>query len=139
MRLRGAGLAAPEEDGNHRYANSGQSITCWGGSAHLCCFDPYLESSDDFSLIQIGLSNSDLGFLQTVEAGWQEYQDLTGDWVPHLFVYYTTNGYSEDGDNEGGYNRDVDGWVQYSDAIYPGAIFSPTSVRGGAQYMIQVK
>src|ERR1051325_1723088 len=50
--------------------------------------------------------NSDLGFLQTVEAGWQEFQDLTGDWVPHLFVYYTTNGYSSDGDNQGGYRSE---------------------------------
>ncbi len=139
MRLRGMGLAAPEEDGKHRYANSGQSIICFGGEGQLSCFDPYLESSDDFSLIQIGLSNSDLGFLQTVEAGWQEFQDLTGDWVPHLFVYYTTNGYSDDGDNKGGYNRDVDGWVQYDNLIYPGTTFTPYSTRGGSQYKLTIK
>src|SRR5205814_10051110 len=77
--------------------------------------------------------------MQTVEAGWQEYRDLYGDWVPHLFTYYTTNNYTDDGDNKGGYNRDVDGWVQYSGSIFPGTIFTPTSTRGGAQYMIQVK
>ena len=139
MRLRGMGLAAPEEDGKHRYANSGQSVICFGGEGQLSCFDPYLESSDDFSLIQIGLSNSDLGFLQTVEAGWQEFQDLAGDWVPHLFVYYTTNGYSDDGDNKGGYNRDVDGWVQYDNLIYPGSNFTPYSTRGGSQYKMPIK
>ena len=85
MRLRNQAYPAPEEDGSHRYASSGQSIFCFGGEGQLSCFDPYTESSDDFSLIQIGLSNNDLGLLQTVEAGWQEFQDLTGDWVPHLF------------------------------------------------------
>jgi len=51
------------------------------GEVQFSFFDHYLESSDDFSLIQIGLSNSDLGFKQTVEAGWQEFRDLTGDWI----------------------------------------------------------
>jgi neprosin-like protein len=59
--------------------------------------------------------------------------------VPHLFGYYTTNGYSANGDNIGGYNRDVDGWIQYSSSIYPGAVSSPNSVRGGAQYVMFIK
>jgi hypothetical protein len=147
MRLRGMGLAAPEEDGKHRYASSGQSITCFGGEGQLSCFDPYTESSDDFSLIQIGLSKEvkfqlpfmNVDFLQTVEAGWQEYQDLTGDWVPHLFTFYTTNGYSEEGNNKGGYNTDVDGWVQYDETIFPGMTFTPYSTRGGDQRKITIK
>jgi hypothetical protein len=139
VRLGGRGLAAPEEDGQHRYANSGQFITCFGGEGQLSCFDPYLESSDDFSLIQIGLSNNDLGFLQTVEAGWQEFEDLTGDWVPCIFTYYTTNGYSESGDDLGGYNTDVDGWVQIDDTIFPGATFTPHSTPGGEQRKIMIK
>jgi|SwirhisoilCB3_FD_contig_91_112876_length_1353_multi_6_in_0_out_0_1 hypothetical protein len=138
-RLGRTGFPAPEEDGTHRYGSSGQSIICFGGEGQLSCFDPYTESSDDFSLIQIGLSNSDLGFLQTVEAGWQECQDITGDWVPHLFVYYTTNGYSDDGDNKGGYNTDVDGWVQYDNVIFPGSTFTPYSVRGGDQFKMTIK
>ena len=139
MRLRNAAFPAPEEDGSHRYGSSGQSTICFGGEGQLSCFDPYTQSSDDFSLIQIGLSNSDLGFLQTVEAGWQEMQDLTGDWIPHLFTYYTTNGYTDDGDNKGGYNQDVDGWVQYDGSIFPGTTFTPYSVRGGAQFKITIK
>jgi hypothetical protein len=122
-------------DGAHDYAYTAQYVTCYGGEGALSCFDPYTQWSNEFSLLQILVRRGN----QTIEAGWQEFRDLYGDWVPHLFVYYTTNGYSEEGDNEGGYNRDVDGWIQYSDVIYPGAIFSPTSVRGGAQYMIQVK
>ncbi len=132
-------IASPEEGGNHRYAATGQSITSFGGEGDLSCFDPYVETSDDFSLIQIGLSNGSLGYLETVEAGWQEFEDLYGDWVPHLFLFYTTNGYSDQGDNKGGYNRDVDGWIQYDDTIYPGATYIPYSTRGGDQYKIHIK
>jgi Neprosin len=123
----------------YRYAYSGQSILCFGGEGQLSCFDPYVESSDDFSLIQIGLSNSNLGFKQTVEAGRQEFQDLTGDWVPHLFTFYTTNGYSDQDNDIGGYNKDVDGWVQYDDKVFPGTTFTPYSTRGGEQRKIEMK
>ena len=44
---------------------------------------------------------------ETVEGGWQVCQQLYNDWKAHLFVFYTTNGYSKKGDNIGGYNRDV--------------------------------
>jgi hypothetical protein len=139
MQLGGMTLPAPEEDGNHRYGYHGQSVLCFGGQGQFSVFDPYTESSDDFSLIQIGLSNSDLGFKQTVEAGWIEYQDKMGDWVPHLFIYYTTNGYTDDDDNKGGWNTEVDGWVQYDDTIFPGTTFTPYSTRGGAQRKISIK
>jgi hypothetical protein len=151
MQMGGMGFPAPEEDGQHRYASSGQSITCFGGEGQLSCFDPYTESSDDFSLIQIGLLKHisippmppifpwGVNYYQSVEAGWQEYEDLTGDWVPHLFTCFTTNGYSDPGDNKGGYNTDVDGWVQYDDTIFPGMTFTPYSTRGGDQYKIAIK
>jgi len=132
-------IALPEEDGSHRYASTGQSTICFGGGGYLSAFDPYTETSDDFSLLQIGLSNDDTGTLQTVEAGWQEMQDIYGDWAPHLFTFYTTNGYSEEGDDKGGYNQDVDGWVQYDSQVYPGATSSPNSTPGGDQYVLQIK
>jgi hypothetical protein len=59
--------------------------------------------------------------------------------VPHLFTFYTTNGYGDSGDNKGGYNQDVDGWVQHDGSIYPGATSSPNSTPGGAQYILQIK
>ena len=74
-----------------------------------------------------------------IEAGHQEYRDLYGDWVPHLFVFYTTNGYTSSGDNKGGYNQDVDGWVQYSSRIYPEALSTPVSAFGGTQYVMNLK
>ncbi|MGO4377137.1 neprosin family prolyl endopeptidase [Pseudoduganella sp. RAF19] len=130
---------APSVDGPHWHATTSQSVICFGGEGVLSAFDPYCENADDFSLMQIALSNGDTGKTQTVEAGWQERKDSYGDWVPHLFLYYTTNGYAKDGDNVGGYNQDVDGWVQYDSAIHPGAISSPNSTRGGDQFVMQIK
>src|SRR6185369_2841619 len=100
---------------------------------------PYTQWSNEFSLIQMALTHGNEGGVQTVEAGWQVYRDLYGDWVPHLFTFYTTNGHRSNGNNIGGYNRDVDGWVQYSSSIFPGMIFTPTSTPGGSQRMIQIK
>jgi hypothetical protein len=126
-------------DGGHDYAYTSQFVDCFGGESNLSAYDPYTNWSDEFSLLQIAMARGSGKQKQTVEGGWQEYKDIYGDWVPHLFVYYTTNGYSNDDDNQGGYNRDVDGWVQYSDSVYPGAVSSPNSTRGGAQFIMQIK
>jgi hypothetical protein len=140
MTLRDGRLTpAPSVDGPHRYASTQQRVICFGGEGVLSAFDPYCENPDDFSLMQIAVSNMDTGRLQTVEAGWQERKDSYGDWVPHLFTYYTTNGYTDDDDDVGGFNQDVDGWVQHDNSIHPGAISSPTSTRGGDQYVMQIK
>ena len=135
----GRRLPQPSVDGPHRYASTQQGVICFGGEGVLSAFDPYCENPDDFSLMQISLTNSDTGRLQTIEAGWQERKDSYGDWLPHLFTYYTTNGYTDDDDNEGGYNQDVDGWVQYDGSVHPGAISDPNSTRGGDQYVMQIK
>jgi len=121
-------------------AQSGQYVYNLGGEGHISVHDPYTETSDDFSLMQIGIINDENnGLIQSAEAGIQEMQDIYGDYVPHLFVYYTTNNYSNDDDNVGGYNQDVDGWVQYDSAVYPGATFTSVSTPGGAQFSILIK
>jgi len=132
-------VQVPGDGGAHEYAYSSHSVTAYGAEGNLSAFDPYVYRSDEFSLLQVALARGSGSGKQTIEAGWQEYRDLYGDWVPHLFVFYTTNGYTQSGDNKGGYNRDVDGWIQYSDVVYPEAISSPNSTRGGAQYIMQIK
>jgi hypothetical protein len=95
----GFAIALPGEGASHRYAYSGQTVGAWGGEAVLSCFDPYVESPDDFTLIQIGLSNSDLGFKQTVEAKGGCNTDVDG-WVQYdatifpgtTFVPYSIRG-----------------------------------------------
>jgi hypothetical protein len=141
LNFRGTGfiVPGPEGRGTHRLAKSSQNLICFGGEGLFSCFDPYVDNSDEHSLIQIALTNHDLSAIQTVEAGWQEYPDILGDWVPHLFVYYTTNGYARDDDGQGGYNLDVDGWVQHDNVIFPGTTFTPYSRIGGEQRMISIK
>jgi hypothetical protein len=129
----------PSTDGPHRYASTAQQIIAFGCEGVLSAFDPYGENSDDFSLMQTACTNNDIGRTQSVEAGWQQRRDSYGDWVPHLFTYYTTNGYTSDGDDKGGYNQDVDGWVQVDGQVHPGALSSPNSVPGGAQYFMSLK
>lgn len=117
------------------HGTSGQSVTAVGCEMWLDVWDPYVQTGDDHSIMQCGLQNYDNPQLQSLEAGWTVDNSLNGDWIPHLFTYYTTNGYTSDGDNIGGYNTDVDGWVQVSDTVYPGIGFaSPYSSRGGTQY-----
>jgi hypothetical protein len=130
----------------HMYANSGQSIRCFGGEGAINLWNPYVEWSDEFSLGQIAIAhlvfNVSIKKWQvrhTVEAGWQVCKDFYGDWQPHLFVYYTTNGYASDGDNIGGYNQDVDGWVQVSNTQYPTGRLSPISTLGGLQSVLRLK
>ena len=76
--------------------------------------------------------------MQTVEVGAQTYRDLYGDWNPHLFIFYTTNNYKHRGDNLGGYNRDVAGWQQRSQVVFPGMRLAE-SVPGGDQYDLSLK
>jgi hypothetical protein len=132
-------VAYPEDGTVHKYAYSAQYVTCYGGEGSINVWDPYLEWSNEFSLGQVALARGSGSGKQTIEAGHQEYRDLYGDWVPHLFIFYTTNGYTSSGDNKGGYNRDVDGWVQYSNSIYPEAKSSPLSTFGGTQYIMPLK
>jgi hypothetical protein len=132
-------VALPEDGGSHKYANTSQGVTCYGTEGNISAWDPFVEWSDEFSLGQLGLSRGSGTGRQTLEVGHQEYRDLYGDWVPHLFVFYTTNGYTQQGDNKGGYNQDVDGWVQYSSSIHPEALSSPLSQFGGVQYIMSLK
>ncbi len=132
-------MPAPSITGVHRYANSEQGVMNYGGQGVISGYSPYVQSSSDFSLLQIGCLNTSLGYYQTVEVGWQVYQEIGGDFNPHLFTYYTNNGYQQQGDNLGGYNRDVVGWVQVDSTIFPGTTFTPYSVPGGTQEEISIK
>jgi hypothetical protein len=121
------------------HATSAQWATCFGCEAVLNMWDPYCEFSADHSISQFGLQNYDEGPAQSLEAGWEVCQDQYGDWRPHLFTYYTTNGYAKDGDGLGGYNQDYSGWVQYDPNIFPGALINGSSAYGGGQEIVTIK
>jgi hypothetical protein len=128
-------------DPNARYfhCTSAEEVSCVGCQTWLNVWQPYVEGSNDHSLMQLGLNNFKGSVLQSVEAGWSCDHSLNGDWAPHLFTYYTTNDYSQDGNYVGGYNSDVDGWVQVSSSIYPGAALAPVSFIGGTQYGLGIR
>jgi len=129
----------PEDATSHKYAYSSQWVTCFGTEGNINAWDPYLEWSNEFSLGQLAVARGSGTKKQTLEIGHQEFRNLYGDWVPHLFVFYTTNGYTESGDDKGGYNQDVDGWVQHAQTVHPGAMSSPVSAFGGTQYVLSLK
>ena len=124
----------------HDYAYSAQYVENFGGHGNINVWNPYVYKSTEFSLGQVAVVRENGGSAkQTIEAGWQDYRNLYGDYYPHFFIYYTTNGYSSQGDNVGGYNRDVDGWVQYSSTVFPGARITWGSTYNGSQYSMHVR
>ncbi|MEU6665877.1 neprosin family prolyl endopeptidase [Streptomyces sp. NPDC046727] len=123
----------------HKYGSSAQSVTAYGTSGNINVWHTFVEYSSEFSLGQLALTRGSGTGRQTVEVGHQVYKDLYGDWLPHLFIFYTTNGHTQSGDYKGGYNQNVAGWVQASNTLYPGALSSPLSTFGGAQYQMALK
>lgn len=133
------GLIAPRADAAvHKYAHAYESVANFGTEGTINTWRPYVQWSNEFSLGQLWLVNGFGTGLQTCEVGAQTYYDIYGDWNPHLFIYYTTNGYTQSGDNLGGYNTDVAGWVQSSTQVYPGMRLAE-SVQGGDQYELALK
>jgi hypothetical protein len=126
-----------------------QSGTFYGWDGLFSVWTPAINSpagsGDDHSILQVWLQNYDKPQLQSIEGGWTVDQNLNGDALPHIFTYYTTNGYTSDGDNKGGYNTQVGGFVQYSSpsttgaVVFPGILVQPSSTWGGAQYGVTMK
>ncbi|KAF2738355.1 DUF239-domain-containing protein [Polyplosphaeria fusca] len=125
--------------GDHWYASSAQTVNNHGGQASYSLFKAYTQASSDFSLLQVAVANYDVPNkgMQTVEAGWINYPAQIAS--PHLFTFFTTDGYSSNADNTGGWNRDVGGWVQVDTEIFPGTPFGPFSTRGGTQYDMEIQ
>eukprot|EP00250_Pteridium_aquilinum_P011226 c19922_g2_i1 orf=540-2027(-) len=121
---------------NHEHAIAyveGQEV--YGASAVLSVWDPWVETSNEFSLSQIWiLGGSFDDDLNSIEAGWQVSPELYGDGRPRLFIYWTTDGYQA----TGCYNLLCSGFVQTSDTVAIGAAISPVSRPGSSQYQIEI-
>jgi hypothetical protein len=126
------------DDPVHKYAHAYQFVPCFGTEGVINTWRPYVQWSNEFSLGQLWLVRGGGDGLQTVEVGAQTIKDLYGDWEPHLFIFFTTNNYTHMGDNLGGYNADVDGFVQVSSTVYP-TMSLAQSVAGGNQYELALK
>lgn len=130
-----AEVLTPDPDAdNHFYAQAYQFGKCYGGQGQYSCFDPSIEETNDMSLIQTGLLNEQLGFMQSVEVGLEVITDFYGDSKPHLFTYFRTHG-TDQGPGIGGYNQDTatattHDWNQIDGTIAPRTTFAPLSVVG---------
>jgi hypothetical protein len=121
MKVRGMDLnsiADPDPFGYY-HAQSWQSGSFFGGLSDMTVYAPILENTEGHSIYQMWLIAGSPR--QSVEASWTVDRGLNGDLIPHLFTYFTTNDYTADGDNIGGYNRLHIGWVQSSATTFPGS------------------
>ena len=121
-----------QDVGSHWYINSDQVVNNYGGGFVTSMFAPFVNNTGDFSLLQTAVTAQTSVGKQTVEAGWIVFPDQVS--LPHIFTFFTTNDYTSDGNNIGGWNQDVTGWVQTDSTYFPGTAFSSLSTIGGTQY-----
>ncbi|MHB8455972.1 MAG: neprosin family prolyl endopeptidase [Acidiferrobacterales bacterium] len=115
-------------------------MTCYGDATDLSIWQPYVEHFNDHSLMQTWLQNYDNGGWQSIEAGWEvDASRHFFNSAPFFFIYYTTNGYTQDGDFLGGFDQDQAGWVQIDQNIFPGAQIATVSAIGGTQFFLPIQ
>jgi hypothetical protein len=118
----------------HRWAHAYQFVDNGGGHSYLNLWQPAIGANQVFSLSQHWYTAGSGTGLQTLECGWQVYPALYGDGRPHLFTYWTADGYNK----TGCYNLTCSAFVQTSSTFAPGMAVGPISVSGGAQYSIEL-
>lgn len=93
------------------------------------------------SIAQTAVMGGDPMHLETVEVGKIENLFFGDEKEPRLFVYFTTNGHQEGGDNIGGYNSLVNGWVpKPGSSIAAGmSLANWQSTTGGDQFDLQIR
>ncbi|KAL5063398.1 hypothetical protein RYX36_025135, partial [Vicia faba] len=132
-RISGFGNKATDNT-KHLWANAQmQWGKIYGARASINVWTPHVESSNDFSLSQIWVMSGTAGKdRNTVEAGWQVFQNLYKDNRPRLFIYWTADNYQ----HTGCYNLACPGFVQTNKKIVLGGSISPTSTYNGNQFDI---
>ncbi|ATY59115.1 hypothetical protein A9K55_002214 [Cordyceps militaris] len=134
--------ASQDYTGEHWYASTSKQTKVTGGGGGISMFEPYLQSQQEFSLVQTAIvryeaKTVEFGTIpQSLEAGWMYYPPRGPK--PMFFVFFNTNGYHGVGDYMCGWNTEQKGWVQVDDSIYPGMSFEHMSVIGGEQHDFDV-
>jgi hypothetical protein len=118
----------------HRWAHAYQNVDNGGGHSVLNLWRPSIGADQIFSLSQHWYVGGSGANLQTIECGWQVFPAMYGDAEPHLFTYWTADGYS----STGCYNLTCSAFVQTSSSFAPGMVVGPISVPGGSQYIIEL-
>ena len=138
---RGAGRPRPPRPAEpatvsvtHRWAHAYQNVNNGGGHSFLNLWRPAIGANQIFSLSQHWYVGGSGANLQTIECGWQVCPALYGDAQPHLFTYWTADGYN----STGCYNLTCSAFVQTGTSFAPGMALGPISVSGGQQYEIEL-
>lgn len=119
----------------HEYAHARRTVDNFGAESILNGWSPSVEENDEFSLSQIWVVGGAGADRDTVEAGWQVYDDLYGDGRARLFIYFTPDNYGDGGC----YNLDCDGFVQVANSVYLGGDWDSYSSPGGIQREIKLR
>jgi hypothetical protein len=142
----GKGETAPPYPTGFFHGTDTQDGSFYGWEGTINVWDPAINipsggNGTDHSIVQAWLINwNSSGTRQTIEGGWTVDQSLNGDLLPHLFTFYTNDNYNPlYGNNEGSYNAQYQGWVQYDGSIFPGMLLHPTSSFDGEQYEMPMK
>lgn len=114
---------------DHQYAHAYRYVANRGAQSTFSLWNPYTEKKSEFSLSQMWVVRGSGTSLETVEAGWQNYYDLYGDYKSRLFIYFTPDNYGAGGC----YNLTCGAFVQTNNSVIVGGAFSEYSVAGGVQ------
>ncbi len=98
-------------------------------------WSPVVSATQYFSLSQLWEIGNNGSETQTAEAGWQVYPALYNIKKAALFIYWTADGYNQ----TGCYNLTCPAFVQTNSSVILGGGFSHYSVKGGAQYEIDLE
>ena len=110
----------------HRWAHAYQIVDNGGGHSFLNIWQPAIGANQIFSLSQHWYTAGSSAGVQTIECGWQVYPALYGDARPHLFTYWTADGYNK----TGCYNLTCSAFVQTSSTFAPGMAVGPARPGG---------
>lgn len=121
----------------HEYAGALQVQPNWGSSAIFNPWSPAVAIGE-FSLSQLWVTRGSGTDVQSAETGWQKYPSRYGDNNTHLFIFFTTNGYTSTGNNIGCYNLSCTGFVQTDNSVVIGGAFGATSILGGQQQEVPI-
>ncbi|WJX93432.1 hypothetical protein P8452_74954 [Trifolium repens] len=107
----------------------------YGAKATINVWAPHIESPIEFSLAQMWIVSGTFGKdLNTIEAGYQIYPKVYGDYRTRLFIYWTADAYQ----HTGCYNVKCPGFVQINKNVVIGGTLSPNSVYNGAQINLNI-
>ncbi|CAJ2636197.1 unnamed protein product [Trifolium pratense] len=107
----------------------------YGAKATINLWNPHIESPNEFSLAQIWIVSGTYGKdINTIEAGWQIYPKVYGDYRTRFFIYWTADAYK----HTGCYNVKCPGFVQINKNFVIGGTLSPNSRYNGKQVNIKL-